>query len=96
MNRVRGDVAITLDGVTRRLRLTFGALAEIEAALKAESISEVGVRLARLTADEMMAVLGALLRGAGEDDAAARIDASRVDLREVSRGVAEAFRAALE
>lgn len=95
MNRVRGDVAVVLDGEKRKLRLTFGALAEIEGALKAESLGEVGVRLGKLSADELMAVLGALLRGAGEDAAADRIDATRVDLREVSRAVAEAFREAV-
>ena len=66
-NHIRGDVPIVIDGVTRRLRLTFGALAEIEGALGSRDLGEMGARVARLNAGELRAVLAALLRGAGED-----------------------------
>jgi hypothetical protein len=95
MNRVRGDVAIVLDGVRRKLRLTFGALAEIETALGVGDLAELGVRLRRMSAGEMMLVLGALLRGAGEDEAAGMIGVTRVDLKEAAQAVAAVFREAV-
>jgi hypothetical protein len=96
MNPQRGDVSMLIDGETRKLRLTFGALAEIEAALEAADLAELGARLARLSATEMMLVLRSLLNGAGEDEAAEAIAEARVDLRATSTAIARAFREALE
>jgi hypothetical protein len=93
MNRARGDVALMLDGRRRTLRLTFGALAEIEGVLGVSSLGELGARLGRLTGAELLAVLEALMRGAGH---AEPIDGARVELKAAAHAVAEAFRAALE
>lgn len=67
-NRHRGEVEITLDGRRRTLRLTLGALAELETGLGAGDVAALAERLGsgRLTARDMTAVLGAGLRGAGE------------------------------
>jgi hypothetical protein len=91
INGVRGDVRLMLDGRERVLRLTFGALAEIETELGVADLAELGARLRRLSARDLQLVVGALLRGAGDD---AEIEAARVDLGEASRAVAEAFRGA--
>ena len=68
VNARRGEVAATLDGRERRLRLTLGALAELEQEFAAEDLSQLVERLStgRLSATDMIRILGAGLRGAGE------------------------------
>lgn len=95
MNGVRGEVALLVDGTPRRLCLTLGALAEIEAALGCTRISELEVRLRALSAADLMRVVAALLRGGGESEAAGRIAAAQVAAGDAARAVAEAFRAGL-
>lgn len=92
LNVARGDAPIMLDGMQRRLRLTFGALAEIEAGLQVCSMAELGARLSRLSAGDMRIVLQALLRGAGEFEAALHLDRTRVDLAAAADAIAQAFR----
>lgn len=67
-NPHRGDVAARLGGRQRTLRLTLGALAELEHAFGAEDLSELARRFAsgRLKAADAIRVIGAGLRGAGE------------------------------
>jgi hypothetical protein len=66
-NPARGEVVVPLAGVPRRLCLTLGALARIEAALQLDDWSQLPRRFARLSAGELTAVLAALLEGGGED-----------------------------
>lgn len=68
-NPYRGEIVAELGGARRRLRLTLGALAELEAALEAESLAELFARFeqGRFTARELIAIIGAGLRGAGND-----------------------------
>jgi hypothetical protein len=68
-NRRRGEVVATLDGSERRLRLTLGALAELETAFAAQDLNALVERFAtgRLAAGDMAKVIGAGLRGAGAD-----------------------------
>lgn len=68
-NRRRGEIAAELDGRQRRLCLTLGALAELEAAYSADDLVALVERFARgrLSALDMMRVIGAGLRGAGEE-----------------------------
>lgn len=94
INRVRGDTQIRIDGAARRLSLTFGALAEIESGLGVSDLGELGARLGRLRAGDLMIVLAALLRGGGDGEAAARINDVEVDLREATQAIAAAFRGA--
>ena len=65
-NRRRGEVTATLDGRAYELCLTLGALAELEGRFE-EDIGAMVARFAagRLTAADMLAVIGAGLRGAG-------------------------------
>lgn len=66
-NRRRGEVGAELDGANYRLCLTLGALAELETAFAAEDLSALLARFGdgRLSARDMMRVIGAGLRGAG-------------------------------
>jgi hypothetical protein len=68
-NRRRGEISAELDGKTYRLCLTLGALAELEAAYAADDLGALVERFAsgRLSALDMMRIIGAGLRGAGED-----------------------------
>ena len=65
-NTARGEVVVTLAGAPRRLCLTLGALARIEAALGLSDWSRLPDRIATLTAGDLTAVLAALLDGGGE------------------------------
>lgn len=68
-NRRRGEVAATLDGKLYRLCLTLGALAELEAAYAAEDLAALTRRFAsgKLSALDLIRVVGAGLRGAGNE-----------------------------
>jgi hypothetical protein len=80
-NRQRGEIEATLDGRKWTLCLTLGALAELEAALEAGDLVALATRFenGRLTARDAVRIIGAGLRGAGndiDDDAVAKM---RVD-----------------
>ena len=66
-NRYRGEIAAEIGGARRTLVLTLGALAELETALGADDLIALSERLAsgRLKARDLIAVLGAGLRGGG-------------------------------
>jgi hypothetical protein len=68
-NRRRGEIFAELDGKPRRLCLTLGALSELEAAFAADDLSALVERFShgRLSALDMVRIIGAGLRGAGED-----------------------------
>jgi hypothetical protein len=76
-NRRRGEVEAVLDGERRILCLTLGALAELETAFAADDLTGLASRFAsgRMRAADMIRVIGAGLRGAGnvfsDDDVAA-------------------------
>lgn len=89
-NRARGEVVCTLGGVTRRLCLTLGALAELETAFAVDGWEALSERLRRLSARDLSTVLAALLRGGGETVT----DLDRIDFREAAEAVAAAFAAA--
>lgn len=91
----RGDVPLVLDGTTYRLRLTLGALAELEAALGAGDLGALAERLSvgRLSSRDLVAILACALRGGGHaiDDAAV----AALPMPEGVAPVAEAVAAAL-
>jgi hypothetical protein len=94
VNGARGDAAAMLAGRERRLRLTLGALAEIETALGLESVGGLAERMRALSGRDLTAVLAALLRGGGEHELAAKLDRAAIDPREAAEAVAKAFAAA--
>ncbi len=69
VNRHRGEVAAEFDGERYRLCLTLGALAELEAAYGADDLGALVERFGsgRLSARDMVRVIGAGLRGGGRD-----------------------------
>ncbi len=66
-NPWRGEVALVLDGVSYDLRLTLGALAELETALGASSLMDVVSRFdgGNYSTRDVLAVLQAGLKGGG-------------------------------
>ena len=68
-NLHRGEIEVVLDGSPRTLCLTLGALAELEAAFGDEDMLALANRFAtgRLSARDAMRIIGAGLRGAGND-----------------------------
>ncbi|MGE0339008.1 MAG: gene transfer agent family protein [Xanthobacteraceae bacterium] len=68
VNRHRGEIEAELGGRRRRLCLTLGALAELEAVFGADDLSALAERFGsgRLSARDALRVIGAGLRGAGE------------------------------
>lgn len=95
-NAARGEVLLAIDGRERRLCVTLGALAELEAAFDAASLAELGERLAQLTANDLVTVLAALTTGGGAPMSAAELAAARIDPNEAAIAVAEAFRVAFD
>ncbi|MGV1783467.1 MULTISPECIES: gene transfer agent family protein [Agrobacterium] len=80
-NRHRGEIEALIDGERRVLCLTLGALAELETAFQADDLTALAERFAagRMKATDMIRVIGAGLRGAGnvfsdEDVAAATVE----------------------
>lgn len=96
-NRHRGDVDLALSEETVTLRLTLGALAEIETALGAADLVALGERLqaGRLAARDLVTILGAAARGGGtrlsDGDLAGRVGAA--DLPACIAAVAALFAA---
>lgn len=79
-NLHRGEISAILDGKSYRLCLTLGALAELEERLGCADILALAQRFetGRITARETICVIGAGLRGAGQDisdDAVAQMQA---------------------
>jgi hypothetical protein len=67
-NRHRGEIDAELGGKQRVLVLTLGALAELESAFAAGDLAALAERFGagRLSARDLVAIIGAGLRGAGE------------------------------
>lgn len=68
-NRLRGEISACLDGRTWTLVLTLGALAELEMYFECRDLTALVDRLGEmsLTSHDLIAILGAGLRGAGND-----------------------------
>jgi hypothetical protein len=67
-NKHRGEIEAEIGGKKRRLVLTLGALAELEAAFGAEDLVALTERFGtgRLKARDLTRIIGVGLRGAGE------------------------------
>ena len=67
-NKHRGEIEAELGGVRRTLVLTLGALAELEDAFGADDLVALTERfgIGRLKARDLIRIIGAGLRGAGE------------------------------
>jgi hypothetical protein len=77
----RGEIAADIGGRRRTLVLTLGALAELEAAFGADDLASLAERFGsgRLSARDLVRIIGAGLRGAGEPVADDEVAAMRID-----------------
>jgi hypothetical protein len=80
-NKHRGEIEAEIGGGRRRLVLTLGALAELEAAFGADDLVALAERFGtgRLSARDLVRVIGAGLRGAGENISDGEVAAMTVD-----------------
>ncbi|MBZ9935001.1 gene transfer agent family protein [Mesorhizobium sp. BR1-1-16] len=80
-NRHRGEIDAVLDGRRHVLCLTLGALAELETAFGAADLSALAGRFSegRLTALDLVRIIGAGLRGAGASLSNADVAAMRAE-----------------
>ncbi|BBE72050.1 gene transfer agent family protein [Oharaeibacter diazotrophicus] len=80
-NPYRGDVAAEIGGRRRTLRLTLGALAELEAAFGADDLGDLARVFAagKLRARDAVRVIAAGLRGAGEPVTDEEVAAMAID-----------------
>jgi hypothetical protein len=83
-NRHRGEIEAQLDGESYRLCLTLGAMAELESAFGDADMVALAARFesGRLRAQDCVRIIGAGLRGAGND-----IDDSAVARMQTDGGV---------
>ncbi|WP_306133118.1 gene transfer agent family protein [Roseivivax marinus] len=92
-NPWRGEVDIVLDGETRAMRLTLGALAELEAALGEDSLVSLAERFeaGRFSTRDVLAVIVAGLRGGGWRGGAADLMQAEIEggPMAAARGAAE-------
>ncbi len=95
-NRARGEVLLAIDGEERRLCVTLGALAELEAAFDVASFTELGGRLASLTAADLITVLSALSAGGGAPMSVADIARAKIAPQAAAQAVARAFQQAFD
>jgi hypothetical protein len=80
-NPYRGEVALSVDGEPRVMRLTLGALAELEARLKAESLMEMIARFETggFRVRDLIALIVAGLNGGGWRITEAELLGRRID-----------------
>jgi len=92
-NPQRGEVQAKLGGQAYTLRLTLGALAELEAALEDEDIISFTERLSQgqMRASDLIHLIGAALRGAGH-----KVSDEQVATMMPEGGFAEAMQIAAE
>jgi hypothetical protein len=90
-NARRGEIEAVIDGRPHSLCLTLGALAELEAAFGASDLATLAERFGagRLSARDLIRIVGAGLRGAGEavtddDVASMRADGGAVGFAEIA------------
>lgn len=95
MTHPRGTVRLRINGEEETLRLTLGALADIEDRLGGGDIAALAERLKRPSAADILIILQALLTGGGAALTLEALKASDIDLAEAARAIADAF-AALE
>jgi len=80
-NPWRGEVVLVIDGERRVMRLTLGALAELEAALEAGSLVALVERFedAAFSTRDVLALIVAGLRGGGWQGRAADLTSAQID-----------------
>lgn len=85
------ETELVINGKTYTLRLTLGALAEIENALGGD-FSTLSERFRNPRIADLLMVLYALLRGGGAEMTLDLLKASDVDFTKAAKAIGEAFR----
>ncbi|WP_411816193.1 GTA-gp10 family protein [Hyphococcus sp. DH-69] len=93
MTHPRGDVRLQINGEERVLRLTLGALADIEDKLGGGDLAALQERLKNPRISDIVLILHALIAGGGTPLAMEALKASDLDLSEASKAIAKAFSA---
>ncbi len=88
-----GDATLTVGGERVTLRLTLGALAEIEDRLGGGDFSELARRLEKPGVGHLLILIEALSAGGGRRLSARELTTAAIDLAEAARAVAKAFAA---
>ena len=91
MTHPRGDVSIKINGEDKTLRLTLGALADIEEKLGQGDLSALQARLKSPRVSDIILILHALLAGGGAALTMEALKASDLDLAQAARAIAQAF-----
>ena len=80
-NARRNEIAACFDGAEYTLCLTLGALAELEQAFGARDLTQLVERFAsgRLSASDLVTIIAAGLRGAGNEVTRAEVERMRSD-----------------
>ncbi len=92
MTHPRGDARIRINGEEKTLRLTLGALADMEERFGGD-LSALQARLKSPRVSDIVLVLHALLAGGGAALTLEALKASDIDLSEATRAIAKAFEA---
>jgi hypothetical protein len=90
-NTARGESEFFAGAERYVMRLTLGALAEIESGLGVKSLSEIAGRLKTLGAGDVATIASALLRGAGSSLTAADVLKLETDLGTLIGAITDAF-----
>lgn len=86
-----GDASVRVNGEAVTLRLTLGALAELEDRLGGGDFSELTRRLEKTGVGNLLILLEALSAGGGRRLSARELETADVDLGEAAGAVAKAF-----
>ncbi len=90
-NKVRGESEFLAGTERYVMRLTLGALAEMENGLGVSSLSEIADKLKSLGTMDLATVASALMRGAGHDIAPAEVLRLETDLGTLIGAITDAF-----
>lgn len=87
-----GEAEILVNGEPKRLRLTLGALAELEETLGGGDFGALRARLASPNARDLLLILNALIAGGGAPIAFEVLKRADIDFAAAARAIAETFR----
>lgn len=90
-NPARGETSFLAAGEKFVMRLTLGALAEIESAFNVASLSDLAARLKSFATSDIATVAAALLRAGGHEVTANDVLKLPVDLATIVQAIADVF-----
>jgi hypothetical protein len=93
-NTARGETSFMASGEKFVMKLTLGALAEIESALNVKNLGDLSSALKQFGASDIAQVAAALLRAGGHNLTASEVLALPVELGTVIGAIGDAFNVA--